>query len=141
MSTSFHGQTEFTYISSGIPIILPRLHTIRLIARNQQRAAIERRRESRDNRIRLGIRASLERTARAAEDIPSTRSRELATAAEAEDPVHPDLPARVPEPGLRVDRQARVRVAIVHFVDVVGPVRLEPGWVEQDAGVRAQDAQ
>lgn len=42
--------------------------------------------------------------------------------------------------GLRVDGERSGGVAGVDLVDVVGPVGLEPVWVESDGGVGGEDA-
>lgn len=128
-----------THIGSSIPIILPRLRPIGLVVRDQHDTPIEAGSQPRDDVIRLGVGTGREGARRAREDVRGARSLELPAAAEVQHPIHVYFAIGVAERRLRVHGQRRAGVVVEDFVHVVGPVCLEPGWVEQDAGVWAQD--
>ncbi len=130
------------HVRDRVGVVLAHLLPIRHIVRQKQRTPIECRRQPRNNRIRLRILARSERTRVAPENIRRGRFLEHAARAEIEFitlEIH--LTAHITEGSLRVDRQGLRGIVAVDLVHVGLPVGLEPGRVQQDTRVRAEDAE
>ena len=122
-------------------IILPRPRPIWRLLAEQQRTPIERRRQARNHRVPLRITPRRERPRRARKDVPRARLLERPCAAEVQEPIRPHLPVYLAPLRLRVDRELLVAVRVPDAVHVLGPIFLEPGGVEQEGGIRAENAQ
>ena len=109
-----------------------------LLIRQQHRAPIEPRRQTRDNGVCLHVPVRGEGSRRAAENITRRGFGEVPTAAEIDSsPVCP--PVHISPLCLSVHRQRLAREFAVDVVHVTAPVILEPGGVEKDSRVRTKD--